>query len=70
MAENSNIVKFMDMFEICYNIKVDVQAVERIFGKRRFFVKSYPENTDLQKRAKAYMLSGNKLGIGVSVIKK
>ena len=70
MAENSNIVKFMDMFEICYNVKVDVQAIERIFGKRKLFTKNYPENTDLQKRAKAYILGGKNPGIGVGVIRR
>ena len=69
MKKDSNIVKFMDMFEICYNVKVDVQAIERIYGKRKLFKKNYSENTDLQKRAKAYMLSGNKLGIGIAVRK-
>ena len=70
MADNSNIVKFMDMFEICYNVKVDVQAIERIFGKRKLFAKNYPENTDLQKRTKAYILSGKNPGIGVGVIRR
>ena len=70
MAEDSNIVKFMDMFDICYSVKVDVQAIERIFGKRQLFKKRYPENTDLQKRAKAYILDGNKLGAGIGIIKR
>ena len=70
MAQESNIVKFMDMFEICYSVKVDVQAIERIFGKREIFKKRYSETTDLQKRAKKYMLTGNKLGVGVGVIKR
>lgn len=70
MSEDSNIVKFMDMFDICYDVKVDVQAIERIFGKREMFRKNYPEKTDLQKRAKNYILKGNKLGIGTGVIKK
>lgn len=68
MAEDSNIVKFMDLFEHCYSMKIDVQAIERIYGKRELFKKKYNENTDLQKRAKTYMLEGNKLGIGVGVI--
>lgn len=70
MAQDCNIVKFMCMFDIRYSIKVDVQAIERIFGKRKLFMKNYPEKTDLQKRAKEYLLRGNKLGIGVGVIKR
>ena len=68
MAEDSNIVKFMSLFDICYSVKIDVQAIERIYGKPKLFKKKYNENTDLQKRAKTYMLEGNKLGIGVGVI--
>ena len=67
MKKDSNIVKFMDMFDICYSMKVDIQAIERIYGKRKLIKKNYSENTDLQRRAKAYMLSGNKLGIGIAV---
>jgi hypothetical protein len=70
MAQDSNIVKFMSLFDICYSVKIDVQAIERIYGKHRYFKKNYPENTDLQKRAKAYMLRGNRMGVGVAVRKK
>lgn len=70
MAKDSNIVKFMGLFNECYSMKIDVQAIERIYGKRKLVKKKYSENTDLQRRAKAYMLSGNKLGVGVAVISK
>ena len=70
MKDDSNIVKFMNMFEHCYSVKIDAQAIERIYGKRKLFKKNYPENTDLQRRAKDYMLKGNKLGIGVGVKRK
>lgn len=69
MKEESNIVKFMDMFEICYSLKVDVQAIERIYGKRKLLKRNYSENTDLQRRAKRYMMNGNKLGAGIAVRK-
>ena len=68
MKDDSNIVKFMSLFNHCYSVKIDVQAIERIYGKRELFKKRYSENTDLQRRAKAYMLSGNKLGFGIAVI--
>ena len=70
MAGDSNIVKFMGLFKDCYSMKIDVQAIERIYGKRKLIKKNYSENSDLQRRAKAYMLDGNKLGIGVAVIRK
>ena len=69
MKPESNIMKFMSLFEICYSVKIDIQAIERIYGKRRLFKKNYCENTDLQRRAKQYMLDGNKLGIGIAVRK-
>lgn len=69
MKQDSNIVKFMNLFEHCYSMKIDVQAIERIYGKRKLLNRNYSENTDLQRRAKAYMLSGNKLGVGIAVRK-
>ena len=69
MKEDSNIVKFMSMFDICYSVKVDIQAIERIYGKRKLIKRNYSENTDLQRRAKAYMIDGNKLGTGIAVRK-
>ena len=69
MKPESNIMKFMSLFEICYSVKIDIQAIERIYGKRRLFKRNYCENTDLQRRAKQYMLDGNKLGIGIAVRK-
>ncbi len=68
MAKDSNIIKFASLFEHCYSVKVDLQAIERVFGRRRLFVKSYPEETSLQKRLKHYMLGGGKPGIGIAVI--
>ncbi len=69
MAKDSNILKFMSLFDIRYSVKFDEQAIERIFGKRRLFKKNYSEKTTLQRRAKKYMLEGNKMGIGIGVRK-
>ena len=69
MKKDSNIVRFTDMFEHCYSVKIDIQAIERIYGKRKLMKKNYSENTDLQRRAKEYMLKGNKLGVGAAVRK-
>lgn len=70
MAEDSNIVKFFRLFNHAYSVKIDEQAIERIFGKRRLFIKNYPETTSLQKNAKAYMQKGGKLGVGIGYIDK
>lgn len=70
MSTSSNILQFQSLFEIVYSEPNDKQAIERIFGKRHLNKNKYPENTTLQKHAKAYMKSGNKLGIGIGVIDK
>lgn len=68
MSRDSNIVAFMSLFRLCYSMSVDVQAIERIYGKRRLIKSRYAENTDLQKRAKQHMLKGGRLGIGIGII--
>ena len=70
MKEDSNILKFASMFTHAYSVKIDEQAIERIFGKRRLLKKSYPENTSLQKSAKAYIQKGGRLGVGIAYIEK
>lgn len=70
MKADSNILKFSSLFSHAYSVKIDSQAIERIFGKRILFKKNYPENTSLQKSAKAYMQKGGKLGVGIGYIDK
>ena len=70
MKSDSNIVSFMSLFDIHYSLPYQLQAIERIFGKKQLLKKNYPENTDLQKRAKAYMLSGGKPGVGIGTIRR
>ena len=68
MDEDCNIIKFQSLLVNHYDFLYDGQAIERVFGKRRLFVKNYPDNSSLQKRLKAYMLNGGKAGIGVASI--
>lgn len=70
MQSSSNILQFQSLFEIVYSLPIDVQAIERIFGKRHLFKRLYPENTSLQRSAKAFMLDGGKMGIGIGIIDK
>ena len=70
MNADSNILKFSSLFSHVYSVKIDEQAIERIFGKRKLFKKYYPEKTSLQKSAKAYMQKGGKLGVGIGYIDK
>lgn len=70
MKSSSNILQFQSLFEIVDSLPIDAQAIERIFGKRRLFKRNYPENTSLQKSARAFMLDGGRMGIGIGVIDK
>lgn len=68
MKKESNILEFAALFNHAYSVKIDEQAIERIFGKRRLFKRNYPENTSLQKSAKKYMQNGGKMGIGLGTV--
>lgn len=70
MEPSSNIMQFSAMFEIICSADIDKQPIERIFGKRQLNKKKYQENTSLQKSAKAHLLNGGKLGIGIGIIDK
>lgn len=70
MDTSSNILQFQSLFNIVYSATDDRQAIERIFGKRRIAKSNYTESTSLQRSAKAYMLDGNKLGVGIGIINK
>lgn len=69
MKKDSNILKFVSLFDIAYSVKDDKQAIERIFGKEKNNMADYPENTSLQKAAKEYMQNGHNLGMGIGTIK-
>lgn len=85
MDKNSNIVRFMSLFDIHYSVNAEAQAFERIFdknisfnslsyklnkNKRKSDINSLSEFTSLQRSAKYYLQSGNKLGIGIGTIPK
>lgn len=70
MKPSSNILQFQTLFEIISSIKIEQQAIERIFGKRHIIKARYPEKTSLQKSAKEYIRKGNKMGIGIGIINK
>ncbi|MGN0365915.1 MAG: acyltransferase domain-containing protein [Suilimivivens sp.] len=65
LPENSNIIKFQKHFQI---LKVDYNEREaewRIFGPVLRVIRDYPEETSLQRTAKAYLLEGKSLGVGL-----
>lgn len=73
MSENGNIRKFPELFDATLRTKINhFEIVKRLWGKRiikRNEVKDFPENTDLQKRTKKYLLDGGKTGSGYGTIK-
>lgn len=69
MKPGCNILQFCDLFDHWFSASDPAQALERIFGLKdetilRTAIRDYPENTSLQKRAKAWLLAGNCLGSG------
>ena len=70
LPEESNIVKFQNIFEIIKVYHDFPQAEERIFQDVRKDKENYPENSSLQKKAKRYILEGKDLGIGIGAFYK
>lgn len=67
MKPESNILQFQTLFHI---VAVDFEgreAEERIFGELETDPRSYAEDTSLQRAARKYLLSGEKLGSGLGV---
>ncbi len=67
MQENSNILRFAEMFEILGSSENSTQTIERVFGKEEKDPVLYPETTALQSQCKAYILSGGKPGTGFGI---
>lgn len=68
LPKTSNIIRFQKLFRIVKVHYTFPQAEQRIFGEVLEDKSGYPENTLLQKKAKAYILEGKDPGIGVGVI--
>lgn len=74
MKPESNIMKFQSLFHLPYSFHYEIQTYDRLFGVdiNSFGKKNLdllPENTSLQKAAKAYKLSGGKFGAGIGTVK-
>ena len=70
LPEESNIVKFQNLFEVVKVYHDYPQGEERIFQDVRKDKENYPENSSLQKKAKRYILEGKDLGIGIGAFYK
>ena len=72
MDKSKNIVKFSELFDTVVRTKHNnFEIVKRLWGKDIKSVEDitdFPETTDLQRRTKAYILSGGKTGNGYGTI--
>ncbi|HIV91638.1 MAG TPA: DUF5596 domain-containing protein [Candidatus Eisenbergiella stercoravium] len=67
LKEDSNILRFQEMFELAGVDEDSRQAEERVFGKFLADKNKYPEKTSLQRAMKAYLLNHNRVGSGTGV---
>ncbi|MDI4644266.1 acyltransferase domain-containing protein [Cohnella hashimotonis] len=65
---SSNIMQFQRLFQIYELDEASRQAEERIFGAKKDDPAAYDANTGLQRRAKAFLEAGGKLGAGLGII--
>ncbi len=68
LPEDSNIIRFQNRFHIYKTDDNSRQGEDRIFGGLKDSPELYPEVTTLQKRAKEYLISGKKIGMGSGII--
>lgn len=68
LPSGSNILQFQNEYTILGIDKESRQAEERIFGCLKSSPSEYPENSVLQKNAKAWLSSGNLLPAGYGVL--
>ncbi len=70
LPDTSNIVCFQNLFDIAKVHYSFPQAEQRIFDDIREDKENYPEDTKLRKKAKAYICTGNDIGIGIGFFYK
>lgn len=74
MRPDSNIVRFRELFDEVHQTAAPYSEItRRLWGKltvSKSKIAAFPEETDLQKRTKAYLLSGGKTGNGYGFIVK
>ncbi len=71
LDENSNIVRFQNRFHIHTEDREPLSILEWVFKvKEDTEFSALPEDTSLQRKAKALLLSGDNVGIGIGVLKK
>ena len=69
LPKDSNILKFQRLFRVTRSDDDGREARRRIFGRVSDEPADYPEDTSLQRKAKAYLLEGKRLGSGTGVLR-
>lgn len=70
LGEDSNIIQFQNLFEICEIEYAYRHAEERVFGYIAEDADSYPEDTSLQRGLKQYVKEYGDPGIGYGIWKQ
>lgn len=70
MRPGCNILQFAALFHPVCDLPFPAQTMERVFGAKCRRTEDYPEETDLQRRLKAYLLAGGQPGMGVGYIER
>lgn len=71
LNEDSNIIRFQNRFEIIEENKEAKDIFEWLFKTNEDAdIETLPENTSLQRKAKAILLKGDNIGIAVGMLKK
>ena len=70
LAENSNIKKFQNRFEIVRENKEDREYIEWLFQRlENTPYEELPENTSLQKKVKQLLLNGGNIGTALGIMR-
>ena len=69
LSEESNIIRFQNLFEITKVHYAFPQAEQRVFGEILEDKSQYPEDTLLQRNLKKYLMDGKNPGIGTGFVK-
>lgn len=67
LPDTSNIIQFQKNFVLLEEDYGEQEGEWRIFGKVLENIQDYPEQTTLQRKAKAYLLDNKKLGSGFGI---
>lgn len=69
LKEDSNIIRFAELFTVVENDNDNSQALQRVFGWEAAVSPDLPEESSLQRGMKEALLQGTAFGMGLGIIK-